>query len=77
MKLLLEQIRHNELLRLLVFVPVVFAAVEVAHDQPTLLFVLSALAIVPLAALRSHATESAAAKTVDAGGGLLMPRWGI
>jgi Ca2+:H+ antiporter len=36
-----------------------------------LLFVLSVLAIVPLAALLSHATESVAAKTGDAVGGLL------
>jgi len=37
----------------------------------TLLFVLSVLAIVPLATLLSHATESVAAKTGDAVGGLL------
>src|SRR5262249_18726953 len=36
-----------------------------------LLFVLSVLAIVPLAALLSHATESVAEKTGDAAGGLL------
>jgi hypothetical protein len=36
-----------------------------------LLFVLSVLAIVPLAALLSHATESVAEKTGDAVGGLL------
>ena len=35
------------------------------------LFLLSILAIVPLAALLSHATESVAAKTGDAVGGLL------
>jgi Ca2+:H+ antiporter len=37
----------------------------------TLLFLLSVLAIVPLATLLSHATESVAAKTGDAAGGLL------
>src|SRR5262249_6725520 len=37
----------------------------------TFLFVLSVLAIVPLASLLSHATESVAAKTGDAVGGLL------
>ncbi len=37
----------------------------------TLLFVLSVLAIVPLAALLSHATESVASKTGDTVGGLL------
>jgi Ca2+:H+ antiporter len=41
------------------------------HDAHTLLFVLSVLAIVPLAAMLSHATESVAAKTGDAVGGLL------
>ena len=68
---LLKEIRHNPLLWLLVFVPTVFAAKKLASDAPTLLFVLSVLAIVPLAALLSHATESVAAKTGDAVGGLL------
>ena len=40
-------------------------------DAHTLLFVLAVLAIVPLAALLSHATESVAEKTGDAVGGLL------
>ena len=71
MKLLLEEIQHNKLLWLLAFVPVVFAAEQLEHDAHTLLFVLSVLAIVPLAALLSHATESVAAKTGDAVGGLL------
>jgi len=68
---LLKEIRHNPLLWLLVFVPVVFAAEKLAPDAPTLLFLLSILAIVPLAALLSHATESVAAKTGDSVGGLL------
>ena len=71
MKQLLTEIQHNKLLWLLVFVPVVFAAQQLAPDAHTLLFVLSVLAIVPLAALLSHATESVAAKTGDAVGGLL------
>ena len=71
MKPLLKEIQHNKLLWLLVFVPVVFAAETLQHDAHTLLFVLSVLAIVPLAALLSHATESVAAKTGDAVGGLL------
>ena len=71
MKQLLQEIQHNKLLWLLVFVPVVFAAEKLRHDAHTLLFVLSVLAIVPLAALLSHATESVAAKTGDAVGGLL------
>ena len=68
---LLKEIRHNPLLWLLVFVPVVFAAETLAPDAHTLLFLLSILAIVPLAALLSHATESVAAKTGDSVGGLL------
>ena len=71
MKALLKEIRHNPLLWLLAFVPAVLVAAKVKHDAHTLLFVLSVLAIVPLAALLSHATESVAAKTGDAVGGLL------
>ena len=71
MRTLLHEIRHNPLLWLLVFVPVLFVAAKLKHDAHTLLFVLSVLAIVPLAALLSHATESVAAKTGDAVGGLL------
>jgi Ca2+:H+ antiporter len=69
MKILLKEIRHNRLLWLLVFVPVLFAAEKLSPEAHTLLFVLSVLAIVPLAALLSHATESVAAKTGDAAGG--------
>jgi Ca2+:H+ antiporter len=71
MNVLLKEIRHNPLLWLLGFVPVVFVAARLGPDAHTLLFVLSVLAIVPLAALLSHATESVAAKTGDAAGGLL------
>src|SRR5438067_8956653 len=59
------------MLWLLVLVPVVLAAAKLAPTAHTLLFVLSVLAIVPLAALLSHATESVAEKTGDAVGGLL------
>jgi Ca2+:H+ antiporter len=68
---LLKEIRHNPLLWLLIFVPLAFAAEHLKPEAHTLLFVLSVLAIVPLAALLSHATESVAAKTGDAVGGLL------
>ena len=51
--------------------PVVFVAHKVKSEAHTLLFALSVLAIVPLAALLSHATESVAAKTGDTVGGLL------
>jgi Ca2+:H+ antiporter len=71
MNALLKELRHNPLLWLLAFVPVLFVAKSLWHESHTLLFVLSVLAIVPLAALLSHATESVAAKTGDAVGGLL------
>lgn len=68
---LIKQIREQKLLWLLVFVPALFAVQHFHHGAHTVLFVLSVLAIVPLAALLSHATESVAAKTGDAVGGLL------
>lgn len=68
---LLQEIRGNRLLWLLVMVPVLFAAKAAKPEAHALLFILSVLAIVPLAALLSHATESVAAKTGDAVGGLL------
>jgi Ca2+:H+ antiporter len=71
MKPLLEEIRHNPLLWLLAIVPVLFASQLLKPQAHTLLFVLSVLAIVPLAALLSRATESVAAKTGDTIGGLL------
>jgi Ca2+:H+ antiporter len=71
MNVILRELRSNPLLWLLVFVPVVFVAQKLRHDAHTLLFVLSVLAIVPLATLLSHATESVAAKTGDTVGGLL------
>jgi Ca2+:H+ antiporter len=68
---LLKEIRGSPMLWLLVAVPVVFAAAKFIPEAHTALFVLSVLAIVPLAGLLSHATESVAAKTGDAAGGLL------
>src|SRR5678816_2085515 len=71
MGLLFKEIRHNPLLWLLVFVPAVFVTEKLKPGSHTLLFVLSVLAILPLAVLLSHATESVAAKTGDSVGGLL------
>jgi Ca2+:H+ antiporter len=68
---LLKEIRRSPLLWLLVFVPVVLIASKLRPEAHTLLFVLSVFAIVPLAAVLSHATESVASKTGDAVGGLL------
>jgi Ca2+:H+ antiporter len=71
MNALIKEIRHTPLLWMLVFVPIVLAAELLAPSAHTALFVLAVLAIVPLAALLSHATESVAEKTGDAVGGLL------
>src|SRR6516162_10718486 len=71
MKTLLHVLRRTPLLWLLAFVPVVLVLAKLQPEAHTLLFVLAVLAIVPLAAMLSHATESVAAKTGDAVGGLL------
>src|SRR5262245_58492912 len=71
MRALWNEIQRNPLLWLLVFVPVLFVVEHFKPESHTVLFVLSMLAVVPLAALLSHATESVAAKTGDTVGGLL------
>ena len=68
---LLREIQHTRLLWMLIFVPAVLVAARVVPAAHTLLFVLAVLAIVPLAALLSHATEAVSEKTGDAIGGLL------
>jgi Ca2+:H+ antiporter len=68
---LLAAIRRTPLLWLLVFVPIVLVAEHLRPEAHTALFLLSILAIVPLAALLSMATEAVAAKTGDTIGGLL------
>src|SRR5712671_4321136 len=68
---LLREIRHTPLLWMLIFVPIVLIAARIMPAAHTLLFVLAVLAIVPLAALLSHATEAVSEKTGDAIGGLL------
>ena len=71
MSRILSEMRKSRLLWLLVFVPVVLAGERLSSERHTLLFLLSVLAIVPLAALLSRATESVAERTGDAAGGLL------
>ena len=68
---LLKEIYKTPLLWLLVLVPAVLAAEALKPGAHTLLFFLSVLAIVPLAALLSRATEAIAARTGDMIGGLL------
>lgn len=64
-------IRHRPLLWLLLVVPLLFVVEHSRPQSQTLLFALAVLAIVPLAALLSLATESVAARTGDTIGGLL------
>jgi len=71
-----RHLRRRPLDALLVFVPVVLVAEHAKPEAHTLLFFLSVVAIVPLASLLSHATESVAAKTGDAVGGLLSATFG-
>jgi len=71
MNAFLRELRDSRILWLLVIVPVVLVMEHAAPDRHTLLFGLSVLAIVPLAALLSRATENVAARTGDAIGGLL------
>src|SRR5688572_28440176 len=71
MAALFAALRHNPVLWLLIFVPAVLGGQRLRPEAHTLLFVLSDLAIVPLAALLSEATSWVAAKTGDSVGGLL------
>lgn len=71
MNIVARELRASPILWLLAAVPIVFAIEHLAPDKHVMLFVLAVLAIVPLAALLSRATESVAARTGDAVGGLL------
>ncbi len=68
---LLKTIRDTKLLWLLVLAPLPLVMEHLSPERYTLLFLLSVIAIVPLAALLSLATEAVAARTGDAVGGLL------
>ena len=68
---LLEELRNDPILWLLALVPVALIAAKLIPAAHALLFILSVLAIVPLAALLRRATESVAEKTGDTAGGLL------
>lgn len=63
-------IMYNYLNILLVFIPVSWA-MHYSHQSPTLTFVFSCLAIIPLAALLGLGTEQIALRTSQAIGGLL------
>ena len=71
MSQILRELVTRRLYWLLAAVPAVFVVEHVSQSAGTALFLLSVAAIVPLAALPSRATESVAARTGDAVGGLL------
>ncbi len=75
MSFLLEEIRHNRVLWLLVFIPAVFAVKGIEPEAHTLLFVLALLAIVPLATLLSHATSPSLPRQAIQLEAFLTPRW--
>ena len=66
-----HELSEHRILWLLIAVPVVMIAEWVNPEAHTMLFLVSILALIPLAALLSRATESVAARTGDAVGGLL------
>ncbi|KAJ3569226.1 hypothetical protein NP233_g5193 [Leucocoprinus birnbaumii] len=65
-----EVVRYTPLNVLLVFIPVSWA-LHFTHQNPTLIFVFSALGLVPLAAILGFGTEQIALKTSASVGGLL------
>ena len=67
--------RVHPLYWLLVFVPVA-AALELAHGKPVWIFVVSGIAIVPLAGLMGRATENLAETLGSGVGGLLNATFG-
>src|SRR3954469_12795705 len=71
MSRILNEMRKSRLLWLVVFVPVALVGERLWPEWHTLHFLLSILAIVPLASLLSRATESVAERTGDAVGGVL------
>lgn len=73
---LLRDIRNSPLLWLLAALPALLLAEMLKPGAHVLLFALSILSIMPLAALLSRATESVAARTGDTIGGLVNATFG-
>lgn len=67
---------HSWVNVLLVFVPVGIAVAQIDGLPPAVVFSMNAIAIIPLAGLLSHATESVARKLGDAIGALLNVTFG-
>ena len=66
----------NWLNALLVFVPLAFVAEYAVHASPTVVFIVSCLAVIPLAGLMGHATEALAEQMGEGVGGLLNATFG-
>jgi Ca2+:H+ antiporter len=66
----------NVLNLLLVFVPVAFVLEYAVHASATMIFVVSCLAVIPLAGLMGHATEELAERMGEGVGGLLNATFG-
>jgi hypothetical protein len=66
---------HSYVNLLLVFVPIGIAA-KVAHLNPAIVFAMNAVAIIPLAGVLTHATESVAVRLGDTLGALLNVSFG-
>lgn len=71
-----KTIFHSWVNLLLVFVPVGIAVAQIPNMEPGVVFAMNAIAIIPLAGLLSHATESVARKLGDAIGALLNVTFG-
>lgn len=67
---------ENALYLLLVFVPIALVMEYLLHSDPVWLFVVSSLAIIPLAGLMGRATEQIAERTGEGVGGLLNATFG-
>lgn len=70
-----DAICHSWINVLLIFVPVGIAC-EAAHLNPAIIFAMNAVAIIPLAGLLSHATESVACRLGDTIGALINVTFG-
>jgi Ca2+:H+ antiporter len=66
----------NWLNLLLAFVPVAFVMEYALHASPVLVFLVSCLAVIPLAGLMGHATEELAERMGEGVGGLLNATFG-
>lgn len=66
----------NVLNSLLIFVPIAMLMEWVLHSPPLWIFVVSSLAVIPLAGLMGHATEAIADRVGEGLGGLLNATFG-